>query len=151
MTDLTAAEEAGRRSAPHSEDPPRGLSDDASSKQTYHHHRRSENPPAEQGVAATYVAPPPGPRIDAANGKQDVIKGPWRLLRLLPRESRHIVGRMLDVDPKRRATLEEMMEDPWISTTLVCTQVEGGRVIKAAGHEHTLEPGTTDTPDSVRK
>lgn len=56
------------------------------------------------------------------------------------------MGRMLDLDPKHRATIEEMLEDPWISRTLVCTQVDAGLVIKAPGHEHTLEPGTPDPP-----
>lgn len=82
----------------------------------------------------------PGPRLDVP--KDNVIKGPWRLLRLLPRETRTIMGQMLQVNPKNRATLEDMMNDPWISNTPVCQQVEGGRVLRAPGHEHTLEPGT---------
>lgn len=82
----------------------------------------------------------PGSRLDAP--KDNVIKGPWRLLRLLPRETRTIIGKMLQVNPTNRATLEVIMADPWISTTPVCQQVEGGKVFKARGHEHTLEPGT---------
>ncbi|KAI1513110.1 Nitrogen permease reactivator protein [Pyrenophora tritici-repentis] len=70
-----------------------------------------------------------------------VIKGPWRLLRLLPRESRHIIGRMLEVDPKKRATLDEILEDKWVTNSAVCTQEEGGRVVRCDNHEHTLEPG----------
>ncbi|KAL1596670.1 Nitrogen permease reactivator protein [Paraconiothyrium brasiliense] len=71
-----------------------------------------------------------------------VIKGPWRLLRLLPRESRHIVGRMLEIDPKKRATLEEILEDKWVKNSQVCAQEEGGRVLRAENHTHTLEPGS---------
>lgn len=52
------------------------------------------------------------------------------------------MGKMLQVNPKNRATLEEMMADPWMSGTPVCQQGEGGQLIKARGHEHTLEPGT---------
>lgn len=85
----------------------------------------------------------PGTRIDVP--KADIIRGPWRLLRLLPRETRTIMGRMLQINPKHRATLEDMMADPWMMNTPVCQQVEGGKVIKAVGHEHTLEPGTTTT------
>lgn len=70
-----------------------------------------------------------------------VIKGPWRLLRLLPRESRHIIGRMLEVDPKKRATLEEIMNDKWVQNSQVCSQEEGGRVLRCENHDHTLEPG----------
>lgn len=78
--------------------------------------------------------------IKEAEKKPEVIRGPWRLLRLLPRESRHIIGRMLELDPKIRATLAEVLDDPWISGTPICRQEVGGAVIRAAGHEHTLEP-----------
>lgn len=74
------------------------------------------------------------------DAKPEVIKGPWRLLRLLPRESRHIIGRMLELDPKRRATMEEILVDPWITDTPICREEEGGKVIRAPGHTHTLEP-----------
>ncbi|KFY61563.1 hypothetical protein V497_02876 [Pseudogymnoascus sp. VKM F-4516 (FW-969)] len=73
--------------------------------------------------------------------KAEVIKGPWRLLRLLPRETRHIIGRMLEIDPRKRATMAEVLEDPWISGTVICRQdATSGHVISAAGHTHTLEP-----------
>jgi serine/threonine protein kinase len=72
--------------------------------------------------------------------KPEVIKGPWRLLRLLPRESRHIIGRMLEINPKNRATMDEVLDDPWISGTAICRQEVGGTVVRADGHVHTLEP-----------
>jgi serine/threonine protein kinase len=72
--------------------------------------------------------------------KPEVIKGPWRLLRLLPRESRHIIGRMLEIDPRKRATMAEVLADPWVSGTVICRQEEQGRVFHAPGHVHTLEP-----------
>lgn len=75
--------------------------------------------------------------------KPEVIKGPWRLLRLLPRESRHIMGRMLEIDPKKRATMSEVLDDPWISGTPICRQEEGGPIIRADGHGHTLEPSSS--------
>ena len=83
--------------------------------------------------------------------KPEMIKGPWRLLRLLPRESRSIVGRMLEVDPKKRATIDEMLKDPWISNSPVCQQMDHGRVIKATGHTHVLVPGSTESPAPSRK
>jgi serine/threonine protein kinase len=83
--------------------------------------------------------------------KSEVIKGPWRLLRLLPRESRHIMSRMLEVDPKKRASMEEMTEDPWISTTSVCRQVDHGQIVKATGHTHTLEPGSASDAPPAKK
>lgn len=71
--------------------------------------------------------------------KPEVIKGPWRLLRLLPRESRHIIGRMLEIDPRKRATMAEILEDPWVANTPICRQVES-QIINVEGHTHTLEP-----------
>lgn len=84
----------------------------------------------------------------STDDKPAVIKGPWRLLRLLPRESRHIIGRMLEIDPKKRATLDEVMNDKWVLTSQVCSQEEGGRVIKMENHKHTLEGSSGSTPSA---
>ena len=83
--------------------------------------------------------------------KQETIKGPWRLLRLLPRESRLIMSKMLEVDPKKRATIDEMLKDPWISNSPVCQQMDHGRIIKATGHTHTLVPGAGEADSTSRK
>jgi len=61
------------------------------------------------------------------------------------------MGKMLQINPRQRATLEDMMADPWMMNTPVCQQLEGGKVVKAAGHEHTLEPGTTTTAPVAQK
>jgi len=78
--------------------------------------------------------------------KPEVIKGPWRLLRLLPRETRHIMSRMLEIDPRKRAKMVEIIEDLWVagSEPNVCRQEEGthgapGKVILATNHQNTLE------------
>ena len=105
----------------------------------HHHHHHDQTGTNSEIKDGTHESTTPGPRIDPP--KDNVIKGPWRLLRLLPRETRSIMGKMLQVNPKNRATLENMMADPWISNTPVCRQTEGGKVVKARGHEHTLEPG----------
>lgn len=124
---------------------------DTSSEQHGQRHQRHRH--QEPGSAGQNLVPPTSverqvsnPPLKTGPPKPEVIKGPWRLLRLLPRESRTIIGRMLDVNPKRRATLEEMMSDPWISNSPVCSQMEEGKVIRAPGHEHTLEPGNTTQP-----
>lgn len=49
---------------------------------------------------------------------------------------------MLDLDPKTRATLEEIYSDPWVLGNAVCRQEPDGRVVHAPGHVHTLEPST---------
>ena len=73
-----------------------------------------------------------------AHHHQNVLKGPWRLLRLLPRESRHIIGRMLKVEPAARAGLEEVLMDKWVTGGSRCTQQEDGSVKSASGHHHVL-------------
>ncbi|KAI1763627.1 Pkinase-domain-containing protein [Hypoxylon sp. FL1150] len=72
--------------------------------------------------------------------RKEVVRGPWRLLRLLPRESRHIIGRMLTIDPKKRVQMAEILEEPWVSDTIICRQIGHGEVIKAEDHTHVLEP-----------
>jgi len=72
--------------------------------------------------------------------KKEVVRGPWRILRLLPRESRHVIGRMLDLDPKKRAKMSEILEDPWVANTVICRQMEGGVVVKGDDHDHVLVP-----------
>ncbi|KAI5868412.1 Pkinase-domain-containing protein [Durotheca rogersii] len=91
------------------------------------------------------IVEPSTPKPAAASGQEnkeakELIRGPWRLLRLLPRESRHIIGRMLTIDPKQRAQMSEILEEPWVSDTVVCRQVEHGKVIHAQDHVHVLEP-----------
>lgn len=72
--------------------------------------------------------------------KKEVIRGPWRILRLLPRESRHVIGRMLDLDPKTRAKMSEILDDPWVANTVICRQIGPGNVAHADDHTHILEP-----------
>ncbi|KAK9422365.1 putative Kinase-like domain-containing protein [Seiridium unicorne] len=75
-----------------------------------------------------------------APATKEVIRGPWRLLRLLPRESRHIIGRMLTIDPRQRATMQEILDEPWVSDTVICRQDAPGKVDPAHDHTHILEP-----------
>lgn len=76
-----------------------------------------------------------------SSSEQGTIKGPMRLLRLLPRETRHIIGRMLELDPRKRATMDEVLADPWVQNALVCRQEDAGTVFRAPGHSHALQPG----------
>ncbi|KAF9923671.1 serine/threonine protein kinase [Linnemannia zychae] len=47
--------------------------------------------------------------------------GKARLLKLMPRESRPILSRMLEVDPTKRALMTEVLEDEWVKAIEVCT------------------------------
>lgn len=109
----------------------------------------SLKPKEPQAVAAAPKAEPNGskpnvtssaPAADNAGEKKEVIRGPWRILRLLPRESRHIIGWMLEIDPKKRAKMDDILENPWVSNTVICRQIEPGYVVKASDHTHVLEP-----------
>ncbi|KAL9102711.1 MAG: hypothetical protein Q9163_002173 [Psora crenata] len=116
-----------------------------------HHHqsqKRGNSAEAKLEDAQSDSAFPPGSKSDVP--KAEIIRGPWRLLRLLPRETRPIIGAMLRVDPKQRATLADMISDPWIATSPVCQQLEHGKVLRAGAHTHTLEPGST-TPGPTGK
>jgi len=95
---------------------------------------KAETPktPSTPGTDGNTTAPAPE--------KKEVVRGPWRILRLLPRESRHIIGRMLEIDPKKRAKMSEILDDPWVADTVICRQMEGGVVVKAEDHTHILEP-----------
>ncbi|SZE99462.1 unnamed protein product [Blumeria hordei] len=83
--------------------------------------------------------------INEQDKKPEIVKGPWRLLRLLPRETRHIMGRMLEIDPNKRADMSDILEDPWVSGTSICTREANGDVKHAPGHTHTLEPPSPPT------
>ncbi|KAJ5747420.1 uncharacterized protein N7511_009116 [Penicillium nucicola] len=85
-------------------------------------------------------APPVQPPSQASGQRQEVIKGPWRLLRILPRESRYIIGRMLKTNPNQRATLDEVMSDDWVREIHTCHQDESGEIHNDPSHTHVLEP-----------
>ncbi|CEP18930.1 hypothetical protein [Parasitella parasitica] len=50
----------------------------------------------------------------------------FRLLKLLPRESRSVMTSILEVDPTRRWNLQTILKDSWIQNIDVCTPVEPG-------------------------
>ncbi|KKY27708.1 putative protein kinase [Phaeomoniella chlamydospora] len=116
-----------------------GANGTASSSHSHHHYGEEAGSDRKSSAADS-----------SQQGRQEVIKGPWRLLRILPRESRHIIGRMLKVDPKERASMEEVMSDDWVKNTPVCSQTEPGKVNRVSGHEHTLEPGNASSAASKK-
>ncbi|KAG9240644.1 kinase-like domain-containing protein [Calycina marina] len=81
--------------------------------------------------------------------KTEVIKGPFRLLRLLPKESRSIIGLMLQINPRNRAKMVDVVNNKWISGTDCCRQDLDGSIHRAPGHVHTLEP-PTPSPESKK-
>ena len=120
---------------------------DPSTGQNHHHHHHHHRHDPDKGEV-------PGKdeqdsRSDTTSqatrpegGKGEPMKGPWRLLRLLPRETRNIIAKMLHVDPRDRATLEDMHADVWVRNAPVCHQTEAG-YLPAGTHKHILEPGSS--------
>lgn len=53
-----------------------------------------------------------------------IDRGPESLLQLLPQPTRKIVGKLLDLNPKSRATIEDLRFDDWYSGISGC-QSEG--------------------------
>lgn len=100
-----------------------------------HQNHQGESQPKEekQEETSSGAAKPSGE-------KKEHIRGPWRILRLLPRESRHIIHRMLDLNPKTRATMDEILQESWVADTVICQQLDDGTVIPAEDHTHILEP-----------
>ncbi|PGH26991.1 HAL protein kinase [Polytolypa hystricis UAMH7299] len=111
---------------------------------------KNDNTNSKGGATDAKTKEQPAPQSSAGQTgqRQEVVKGPWRLLRLLPRESRQIIGRMLKVDPRERATLEEVLADEWVRSSEVCHQMEDGRVVNAPNHGHVLEPPSVPSTNS---
>jgi serine/threonine protein kinase len=132
---LTGEETRKRQaqSAPASRNPSIDDAGDGQHKHHHHHHNQDNS-------SASQTEPVSRQSTQSDPNNQPTIKGPLRLLRLLPRETRHIIGRMLELDPKRRADMDEILADPWVQNSLVCRQEENGVIFKAPNHTHTLQP-----------
>ena len=122
----------GAQSEPASRNPSGNNEDGEHHHHHHHRHHNNDEKPKSESVSRQSTQSDPN--------AQPTIKGPVRLLRLLPRETRHIIGRMLELDPKNRADMEEILRDPWVQNSLVCQQEEGGKVVKAPNHTHALQP-----------
>ncbi|XBW35199.1 hypothetical protein QEN19_000762 [Hanseniaspora menglaensis] len=69
----------------------------------------------------------------------DLKIGPQSLLHKLPENSRHIIGRMVELAPARRANIDEIMEDPFVKGIDMCYVDHAGTVINnKESHEHTI-------------
>ncbi|KAI8991401.1 kinase-like domain-containing protein [Mycotypha africana] len=50
----------------------------------------------------------------------------FRLLKLLPREARSVMTSVLEIDPKRRWSIQTILNDDWVKSIDVCTPTEPG-------------------------
>lgn len=106
-----------------------------------HSHRHSGHPKRETPEAGpTHGDGQTQQPSSTSSDRKEAIRGPWRILRLLPRESRRIIYRMLNVDPQTRASMDEILQEPWVADTVICQQFDNGEVVSAEDHKHVLEP-----------
>ncbi|KAG5941288.1 hypothetical protein E4U53_007439 [Claviceps sorghi] len=128
---------------------PREFLPEDDAKANRHHRRHSQHhvPSDKEGSEVTSGADSQASQGAGGTGeRKEVIRGPWRILRLLPRESRHIIHRMLDLDPKTRAKMDEILDETWVADAVICQQLENGEVLPAEDHTHVLEPPASQQP-----
>ncbi|CDH08292.1 related to Nitrogen permease reactivator protein [Zygosaccharomyces bailii ISA1307] len=100
---------------------------------------RTPDPPSYDKLVGDNATSPKKTSNNPADPNNPNI-GPQRLYHSLPEESQHIVARMVDLAPACRASIEEIMDDPWVKSIQMCKMVEQGlnfKVINAADHKHT--------------
>lgn len=69
----------------------------------------------------------------------DLKIGPQSLLHKLPEASRNVIGRMIELAPARRASIEEIMEDPFVKSIKMCYLNHEGTVVNyPENHVHTV-------------
>lgn len=122
------------------------LTDDDGKGKGHDSHQTSVGEKKEESTSQSQSKP-----HGATGDKKETIKGPWRILRLLPRESRNIVSRMLDTNPKTRARMDEILLEPWVADTVICQQFDDGVIIPAEDHTHVLEPPANQQPAGEAK
>ena len=72
------------------------------------------------------VAKPSDPSFGPYLQMYSSSASPPPLSNLVPRECRNIIKRMLDPDPKTRATTEDVCEDAWFKGIVVVPPLEEG-------------------------
>lgn len=87
----------------------------------------------------------------ADQSQQPSVRGPWRLLRLLPRESRPVIKGMLELDPVTRFGMRDIVADDWIQSIDMCYEEKAtGKVYKSSSHQHVLIGPESAPSKSVR-
>ncbi|QLQ80327.1 hypothetical protein HG537_0D03280 [Torulaspora globosa] len=69
---------------------------------------------------------------------RDTTKGPFYILKLLPRSSRKVIGQMLKINPKERILMDAVMRDAWVQSINACEPDQDGNVPPPEDHEHYL-------------
>ncbi|CDK28828.1 unnamed protein product [Kuraishia capsulata CBS 1993] len=70
------------------------------------------------------------------------LKGEERLLNALPQECRPLIGRMVELAPACRITIDDCFKDSWLESVQMCHMIDDGefgdKLIPSTDHEHTI-------------
>ncbi|SCU99854.1 LAME_0G05952g1_1 [Lachancea meyersii CBS 8951] len=71
--------------------------------------------------------------------EKDLQRGPYRLLKLLPRHSRRVISKMLELDPEKRILMEDVMKEEWVESIECCALDDQGQLASVPqSHKHHL-------------
>lgn len=71
--------------------------------------------------------------------EKDTTKGPFKILKLLPRSSRKLISQMMILDPKKRILMHDVMKDEWLQSIEVCQVDKNMKLIQTPqSHTHHL-------------
>lgn len=88
----------------------------------------------------------PPPEL-SSQGEVHVSRGPESLLQLLPQASRKMIGRILDLRPESRATMEDLRSDEWFKGISPCS--EGGCLEICSDMPSTMEEERTEKTERL--
>ncbi|SCV02536.1 LAMI_0H00298g1_1 [Lachancea mirantina] len=107
---------------------------------------RTPEPPSYDKATGSTPTPEttPVPAAQASSNNpadpENTNIGPQRLLHSLPEECQSLIGRMVDLAPACRISIDQIMEDPWIQSIDACCVVDDGvtaKVVPGKTHTHT--------------
>ncbi|AMD19100.1 HBR199Wp [Eremothecium sinecaudum] len=77
--------------------------------------------------------------------ESDCSRGPQRISRVLPRQSRELISKMLIIQPEKRISIDAVVKDPWFISIDCCTNKHKGTHVTKE-HTHNLV-----TEDAVKE
>lgn len=83
--------------------------------------------------------------INHHNSIPQKFNGPYRLMRLLPHSARPILSKMLTIDPTKRSTMRDILNDEWFQGIHMCTLDSKGNYVSCSNHVHTKVDGDDDS------
>ncbi|CAG8463216.1 5208_t:CDS:2 [Diversispora eburnea] len=66
------------------------------------------------------------------------LKRPERLIKKIPKPAQPIIRRILEIDPQKRATMKDILDDEWFKSIQVCTTNNNNNNDNACDHTHHL-------------